>query len=173
MSRAIDLFSRIEQGGQAAILELIATRKSEELFLDFKRSADNGAAARLHDNDRNNLAKAISGFGNSEGGIVVWGVDCARAGQARRRVPDRWRRRISMRSTLSRCRLLSRVQLHDVAVADVMLGSHLLAVEGTAAPKARELECVRNVQMHESRYIEHSVAAAHGEGSTPVRGPAG
>lgn len=91
MSRADDLFSRIEQGGEAAILEFVAGRKSEELFLDFKRSADNGAGARLHDNDRNNLAKAISGFGNSEGGVVVWGIDCSRdadgADVARARVP--------------------------------------------------------------------------------------
>jgi hypothetical protein len=76
-SRAADLFSRLEQGGEPAILELIATRKAEELFLDFKRSTDYGAGKRLHDNDRNNLAKAISGFGNSEGGIIVWGVDCS------------------------------------------------------------------------------------------------
>lgn len=32
----------------------------------------------LHENDRNNLAKAISGFGNSEGGVIVWGVDASR-----------------------------------------------------------------------------------------------
>lgn len=31
----------------------------------------------MHNNDRKNLAKAISGFGNSEGGVIVWGVDCS------------------------------------------------------------------------------------------------
>jgi len=91
MSRAADLFSRIERGGEAAILDFVSDRKSEELFLDFKRSADNGAGGRLHDNDRNNLAKAISGFGNSEGGVIVWGIDCSRdrdgADVARARVP--------------------------------------------------------------------------------------
>ncbi len=76
--RAEDLFARLEAGGVAYVDELIATRKSEELFLDLKRSANNGAEARLNDNDRNNLAVAISGFGNSEGGVIVWGVDCAR-----------------------------------------------------------------------------------------------
>jgi hypothetical protein len=34
------------------------------------------AGKRLHDNDRWNLAKAISGFANSEGGVIVWRVDC-------------------------------------------------------------------------------------------------
>lgn len=51
-------------------------RQSEELFLDFKRSADDGKGAKLHDRDRTNLSKAISGFGNSEGGVIVWGIDC-------------------------------------------------------------------------------------------------
>jgi hypothetical protein len=77
MGRAEDLFERIEARGEAGIDDLITSRKSEELFLDFKRSSDSSAALRLSDGDRNNLAKAISGFGNSEGGVVVWGVDCS------------------------------------------------------------------------------------------------
>lgn len=76
MARAEELFAQIEQGKEDAILTFVATRKSEELFLDFKRSDDDGAAVRLHDKDHNNLARAISGFGNSEGGVVVWGGVC-------------------------------------------------------------------------------------------------
>lgn len=76
MGRAEDLTARISSRGEAAIDELILERQSEEFFLDFKRSSDNGSGTRLSDSDRGNLAKAISGFGNSEGGIVVWGVDC-------------------------------------------------------------------------------------------------
>jgi hypothetical protein len=76
MGRAEDLFDAINQNGEASIDGFIVDRQSEELFLDFKRSADNGAGARLAQTDRNNLGKAISGFGNSEGGILVWGVDC-------------------------------------------------------------------------------------------------
>lgn len=90
-SRAFELFSRIEKSGEPAILDFVTDRQSEELFLDFKRSADNGAGRRLHDNDRNNLSKAISGFGNSEGGVIIWGIDCTRdtdgADVARARVP--------------------------------------------------------------------------------------
>jgi hypothetical protein len=76
MGRAEDLFRRLSEQGEQAIEGLIEDRQSEELFLDFKRSADNGSGKRLHDNDRWNLAKAISGFANSEGGVIVWGVDC-------------------------------------------------------------------------------------------------
>jgi hypothetical protein len=76
MERPEYIFEKLQREGENAIDEFITTRKSEELFLDFKRSADNGAGIVLHANDRNNLAKAISGFGNSEGGVIIWGVDC-------------------------------------------------------------------------------------------------
>ena len=78
MGRAEDIFERIIKGGENEIDEFIITRESEELFLDFKRSADDGDGQRLHQKDRENLAKAISGFGNSEGGVIVWGVDCSK-----------------------------------------------------------------------------------------------
>lgn len=77
VERSQDLFEKLQAAGESGIEELIEARASEEYFLDFKRSADGGAGNRLSDNDRNNLAKAISGFGNSEGGVVVWGVDCS------------------------------------------------------------------------------------------------
>lgn len=76
MGRAEDLFTRLKDAGLTEIDGLIADRQSEELFLDFKQSADKGEGSRLHDDDRKNLGKALSGFGNSEGGIIIWGVDC-------------------------------------------------------------------------------------------------
>lgn len=76
MGRAGDLFDRIMKEGEGAIDAFIMDRQSEELFLDFKRSADDGKGLKLHDKDRANLSKAISGFGNSEGGVIVWGIDC-------------------------------------------------------------------------------------------------
>ncbi len=78
MGRAEDLFSRLEAEGEPFIEELIANRKSEEYFLDFKRSSNGGSSSRLSDNDRNSLARALSGFANSEGGVLVWGVECSR-----------------------------------------------------------------------------------------------
>lgn len=78
MSRAEEIFEKLKREGEAAIDELIMIRQSEELFLDFKRSANNGRGPKvLHETDRNNLAKAISGFGNSEGGVIIWGVDAS------------------------------------------------------------------------------------------------
>jgi len=77
MERYQEIFDRIVAGGRTVIEEFIVDRKSEDLFLDFKRSSDNGNGEKLSNNDRKNLAKAISGFGNSEGGVIVWGVDCS------------------------------------------------------------------------------------------------
>jgi hypothetical protein len=70
MGRAEDLFDRVKSGGIQAIQTLTAERQSEELLLDFKRS---------NQNDRNTLAKAISAFGNSGGGLIIWGVNCSKA----------------------------------------------------------------------------------------------
>lgn len=78
LGRPEEIFDRIIKEGEAAIDEFIQTRQSEELFLDFKRSSDNGSRKSLDQNDRENFAKAISGFGNSEGGVLVWGIDCSK-----------------------------------------------------------------------------------------------
>ena len=79
MSRAEDIFQKLIYFGEDAIDEFILTLQTEELFLDFKQAVSTGKNFNtLHRDDRKNLAKAISGFGNSEGGVVVWGVECAR-----------------------------------------------------------------------------------------------
>ena len=66
MSRAQDLFDRLVNGGEKEVLSFIDTPITEELFLDYKRSSDDGSGSSLHNKDRANLSKAISGFGNSE-----------------------------------------------------------------------------------------------------------
>jgi hypothetical protein len=79
MSRAEDIFQKLIYFGEDAIDEFILDHQTEELFLDFKQAVSTGKNFNsLHKDDRRNLAKAISGFGNSEGGAIVWGVECAR-----------------------------------------------------------------------------------------------
>ena len=75
-SRAEELFARIEAEGELALNALVDARESESLFLDFKVSSDDGRSNRLHDHDRGHLAKAVSAFANTEGGVIVWGIDC-------------------------------------------------------------------------------------------------
>jgi hypothetical protein len=81
MGRAEELFVRIRDGGASQIHAMIAAPVVEELFLDYKQSSTTLPNTRLSDDDRKNIAKAISGFGNSEGGIIVWGVDCRQTPQ--------------------------------------------------------------------------------------------
>ena len=78
MGRAEDLFERIEREGQSAISGFVVDRKTEELFLDFKNAATKGD--KLEKSDRENYARALSGFANSEGGVIVWGVDARKQG---------------------------------------------------------------------------------------------
>jgi hypothetical protein len=77
-SRASQLFQQLHSpAAETVIGELILNRQSEELWLDFKQVATQTADTKLHASDRKNLARAISGFGNSVGGIVLWGVECS------------------------------------------------------------------------------------------------
>ena len=76
MGRADELYNRIKNAGAAEVHAMIAAPVVEELFLDYKQSSTPLPGAKLSDDDRKNMAKAIAGFGNSEGGVIVWGVDC-------------------------------------------------------------------------------------------------
>ncbi len=79
MSRAEDIFQKLVYFGEDAIDEFIINQQTEELFFYFKQAVSTGKNfTTLHRDDRKNLAKAISGFGNSEGGVVIWGVECSR-----------------------------------------------------------------------------------------------
>lgn len=74
MENAQVLYDRILDGGKDEIDKLIADSTAEHYFLDFKRKRDSDSA-QLESDDRNNLGKALSGFANSQGGILIWGVD--------------------------------------------------------------------------------------------------
>jgi hypothetical protein len=55
----------------AIVREFVSTGREEDLHLDFKVVVD----PTLSREDRKPMAVALSGFANSDGGIVVWGVD--------------------------------------------------------------------------------------------------
>lgn len=46
----------------------------EKLHYDYK-TKDDSIEAKLGDPDKRNLAKAISGFANSAGGVLIWGIE--------------------------------------------------------------------------------------------------
>jgi hypothetical protein len=47
MGRVEDIFEKIKREGESAIDEFILVRQAEELYLDFKRSADDGKGPRV------------------------------------------------------------------------------------------------------------------------------
>jgi len=67
----MDLREFYESLDHQAIVEFVQERRQEDLHLDFKCVGSNS----LSSDDRKHLAIALSGFANSAGGIVVWGVD--------------------------------------------------------------------------------------------------
>jgi len=79
--RAFDIYSALESGRTTAIKRFFRDKQSEELFLDFKRVSPEYKINSLGKSDEENLSAAISGFGNSCGGVIVWGVTCSGRGQ--------------------------------------------------------------------------------------------
>ena len=76
MGRAEELFRRIKSGGANEIDRMVAEPVVEELFLDYKLAATVAPFTKLDPSDSKNFSKAIAGFANSEGGIVIGQVDC-------------------------------------------------------------------------------------------------
>lgn len=68
LSAARLFFDEIVAGGFEAIEKLVAEKQHETEWLDLKR------IGQLADNERN-WSKALAGFSNNQGGVVVWGVD--------------------------------------------------------------------------------------------------
>jgi hypothetical protein len=58
--------------GESAINEIVADRREEALHLEFKTLSSNSG---LNRDDRKMIAKAICGFANAEGGLLIVGVE--------------------------------------------------------------------------------------------------
>ncbi len=69
------LYSQLQKGGLALIQSLKSIQATESEILDFKLSKNQGLP--LDFDDKVNISKSISGFANSGGGVLVWGVYCA------------------------------------------------------------------------------------------------
>jgi hypothetical protein len=54
------------------IASFVEQKQEENLHLDFKTVANSELNSK---DDKRNLARSVSGFANSSGGIVVWGID--------------------------------------------------------------------------------------------------
>ncbi len=70
----MDLLQELRSSGEAAIDKWIADGLTENLHFDCKLKAD-PSKPQLTKEDRRNLGKACSAFANSDGGLILWGVD--------------------------------------------------------------------------------------------------
>lgn len=72
MSNAEEIFGRWKAGGLEYLRRSVEERASEGAFIEFKRLTGDGPD--LSRDDKQNLAKAVGGFANAGGGVLVWGV---------------------------------------------------------------------------------------------------
>jgi hypothetical protein len=67
----MNLTETFDQLNWEKITSFIAQKQEEHLHLDFKTVANSDLSSK---EDRRNLARSISGFANSNGGIIIWGI---------------------------------------------------------------------------------------------------
>ncbi len=60
--------------GVLAIDNLLILGDQENFYIDYKNISISEKSMVLSESDRKNLAKAISGFSNTSGGLIVWGI---------------------------------------------------------------------------------------------------
>jgi len=76
--KTLTSFKKVDNSGQTPEQKFLEFCRRvlgpvERFHIDFKEK-HNRSHASLEDDDQKNLAKAISGFANSGGGILVWGI---------------------------------------------------------------------------------------------------
>lgn len=141
MSRAEDIFQKLIYFGEDALDDFIINRQAEELFLDFKQTTPGIGknVTSLPRDDRKNLAKCISGFGNSEGGVIVWGVECSRdmdigdVAKAKIKVPNVHRYLSWLENAISGCTIPSHNKVRNHIISSDENGNGYIA---TYIPKA-------------------------------------
>lgn len=78
---AAELFANIVAGGFAALKPLIEGGEGETPYIDFKENRSEDPAKRfetsseLSKNGRHVFGKLASAFANSDGGLIIWGVE--------------------------------------------------------------------------------------------------
>lgn len=80
------LYKQFKDGGIELLRSLKTSNTTESEILDFKLPKNGQAPLEVE--DKANLAKAISGFANTHGGILVWGIYCFEDENGSDRVQD-------------------------------------------------------------------------------------
>jgi hypothetical protein len=72
-----ELFERLRREGWAVVDEWLASQQEELLTLDFKQKRT-PAVSTLEADDKATLAKAMSAFANTSGGVIVFGIEASK-----------------------------------------------------------------------------------------------
>lgn len=72
MDQAIALYDSI--AGLAGVRQLVADRVKEDMHLELK-TKKNRSVSDLDESDGWQFSRALSGFANSDGGVLVWGIE--------------------------------------------------------------------------------------------------
>lgn len=83
MDSARHLYEQFLSQGLHLINSWIDEGAREDLHIDFKRKAK-PYETKLSDEDRKNYSKALSGFANSDSGLIIWGVGAPGSGTSER-----------------------------------------------------------------------------------------
>jgi hypothetical protein len=59
----------------AELKRFVRDKKEEDVHLEFKRAVHLNVNDKNKNSDKKNLSKCLSGFANSDGGIIIWGVE--------------------------------------------------------------------------------------------------
>ncbi|EJR27990.1 MULTISPECIES: AlbA family DNA-binding domain-containing protein [Bacillus cereus group] len=77
MNNAELIFETLKKDGYTEIVRMIKEQQVETDYLDFKRKS-NGPDDKITTDDKKNYLKALSGFANTSGGVIVWGVNASK-----------------------------------------------------------------------------------------------
>ena len=69
---------------EANLEQLVQDRREEDLYLEFKQKVDR-RDGEMADGDRSAFSKAVSGFANADGGVLVFGIETKKSSDS----PDR------------------------------------------------------------------------------------
>ena len=70
----------------ADLRTLVSDRVGENIYLEFKTKEDR-SNGELGDGDARQFSRALSGFANSDGGVLIWGIETNKNDQAWKRKP--------------------------------------------------------------------------------------
>lgn len=83
MDPGAGLLKQIKARGLEQLVDWLDEGLREDLHLDFKRKA-HPHTSQLSSDDKRNFSRALSGFANSDSGLIIWGIGAPGSGASER-----------------------------------------------------------------------------------------